>query len=269
MIAVESPTVLEELPVRVALISDIHGNDVALRAALACIERVGVDLTVCLGDVATLGPRPRETLAMLRDRRCPCIQGNHDAFLLDPAAARAYTDAQVVLDAVDWCRAELTTDDLAFVRSFEPAMTLEPLAGATLALFHGSPRSHTEELLATTPPDVLEELLGRDRATVMAGGHTHLQMLRQHRGTIIVNPGSVGMPFLEHAAGRAPTLLAVVELAVVEISRAGTSVGLQRLPLDLHAALDEVRASKTPLRAMLLEQYANPSRPFSPHAPTG
>lgn len=67
---------------RVALISDIHANEVALQAVLDDIARVGVDQIVCLGDVATLGPRPGATIQTLRDLACPCIQGNHDAFLL-------------------------------------------------------------------------------------------------------------------------------------------------------------------------------------------
>ena len=64
---------------RIALISDLHGNAVALEAVLAHADRMGVDETICLGDVATLGPRPREVVGMLRDRGCRCILGNHDS----------------------------------------------------------------------------------------------------------------------------------------------------------------------------------------------
>ena len=70
---------------RVALISDLHANLVAIQAVLADIQRVGVDQIFCLGDVATLGPAPGAVLQLLRDLRCPCILGNHDAFLLDAA----------------------------------------------------------------------------------------------------------------------------------------------------------------------------------------
>ncbi len=69
---------------RIALISDIHANEVALGAVLDDIERTGVDRVVCLGDVATLGPRPESVLDRIRQMDCPCIMGNHDAFLLDP-----------------------------------------------------------------------------------------------------------------------------------------------------------------------------------------
>src|SRR5262245_16313658 len=100
---------------RVALISDLHANVVALEAVLADARRLGVDRIVCLGDVATLGPRPGEMLARLRDLGCPCIMGNHDEFLLEPELIRGYSEARVIVDSVDWCRAELSTGELDFV----------------------------------------------------------------------------------------------------------------------------------------------------------
>ncbi|MEO6600819.1 MAG: metallophosphoesterase family protein, partial [Polyangiaceae bacterium] len=68
---------------RVALISDLHGNELAFNAVLADIARQGVDQIICLGDVATLGPRPRDVLGRLAELRCVCILGNHDEFMLD------------------------------------------------------------------------------------------------------------------------------------------------------------------------------------------
>jgi hypothetical protein len=101
-------------------------------------------------------------------------------------------------------------------------------------------------------------MLGGHDAAMMACGHTHIQMLRQHRGTLIVNPGSVGFPFKEHVQGRAPELLAHAEYALVEIDRdrGGISVDLRRVPLELDALRDAARASDSPLRGYLLQQYA-------------
>jgi predicted phosphodiesterase len=241
---------------RIALISDLHGNDLALRAVLDDVRRAGVDEIVCLGDVATLGPRPHEVLATLRELRCTCIVGNHDAFLLDERLVRSYTEAQVVVDAVDWCREELDASERELLRSFVPTADRDLGRGARLFLFHGSPRSHTEDLLATTPPDELDERLDGHEATVLAGGHTHLQMLRQHRGALLVNPGSVGMPFKEYVANRTPTVLAHAEYAVVE-SRDGTiAVDLRRVALDRAALRAQAEATTNPFRTMLLRQYS-------------
>lgn len=242
--------------VRIALISDIHGNEVALQAVVERMAKAGVDQVVCLGDVATLGPRPGRVLAMLRELACPCILGNHDEFLLDPDLIHTYTEAPVIVEAVDWCRSQLSAEDLSFVRTFQPRLELALDAHHRLLLFHGSPGSHMDDLLATTPPDELDRLLSGHRATVMAGGHTHIQMLRQHRGMLIVNPGSVGLPFEEYVAGRPPTLMTHAEYAIVEARGGSIRVTLERVPLDRSALRDVVRNSDNPLAGFLLQHYA-------------
>ncbi|MEP7126117.1 MAG: metallophosphoesterase family protein [Byssovorax sp.] len=241
---------------RVALISDLHGSEVALSAVLASIDRRGVDQVVCLGDVATLGPRPGFVLDTLRARGCPTILGNHDEFLWNPGLVRSYTEAPVIVEAVDWCRDQLSPADLDFVRSFQPTLTL-PLDGVNqLFLFHGSPASHLTDLLATTPPDELDRHLAGCNAAVMAGGHTHIQMLRQHRGALLVNPGSVGLAFREYVAGKAPTLMPHAEYAIVESAGGAVSVTLQRVPLDKGALRKAAADSDNPLRGMLIQQYS-------------
>ena len=90
----------------------------------------------------------------------------------------------------------------------------------------------------------------------MAGGHTHIQMLRQHRGTLIVNPGSVGAPFKEFVSGQRPTLLHHAEYAIVETIQGSLNVSLRRVHLEKQALRQMVTASDNPLRPWLLQQYS-------------
>lgn len=244
---------------RVALVSDLHGNLLALDAVLDDAARAGADRIVCLGDVATLGPRPHEVLARLRALGCDCVQGNHDAFLLDAALIRRYTETPIVVDAVDWCRAQLDAGELDFVRGFQPELTVALDGGATLACYHGTPRSHMEDLTPWAAADAIDVMLDGRAATVLAGGHTHLQMLRQHRGMLVVNPGSVGMPFVEAPrAGAPPTLMAHAEYATVEASAAGAvEVRLKRVALPRRALREQAAACDFPLRDWLVAQYAD------------
>ena len=240
---------------RVALISDIHGNDLALGAVLADIKRRGVDQIVCLGDVATLGASPQKSIDLLVALNCPCIIGNHDAFLLQPGLVETYTQAAPVIDAINWCREQLSTESFDYLRTFKPMDELL-LGSASMLLYHGSPRSNVEDIVATTPPELLDRLFEDQQATVMAGGHTHVQMLRQHRGRLILNVGSVGMPFREYVAGARPTILAHAEYTIVEEAAGVVAATLYRVPLDKSALRDSLAKSTNPLRDWLIEQYA-------------
>jgi len=241
---------------RIALISDIHGNDLALEVALDDIHRERVDQIICLGDVATLGPQPREVIARLKALGCLCVMGNHDAFLLDPGLIPAYTTEPIIVETIEWCARQLTRADVDYLRSFLPSVSLSLDTSNTLLCFHGSPKSNTDNILATTPPPELDKLLEGQTATLLAGGHTHLQMLRQHKGALIVNPGSAGQPFVETTSQGPPRLLPWAEYAIVNSHNGVIGIELRRVPLDPDALRQRASASDVPLRGWLIQQYA-------------
>ncbi len=240
---------------RLALISDLHGNALALQAVLADAARRGVDEIVCLGDVATLGPHPREVIAELRSRQIRCILGNHDEFMLDAGLIHTYTEAPQVVDAVTWCREALTDDDLAYLRAAQRSEHRR-IEGVDVLLVHGSPRSHMEEIVATTPDDALSERLDGHRPQVLVGGHTHMQMLRRFDGVTLVNPGSVGAPFLGVARAGPPVILAHTEYATITFERGAFSVSLHHLPLSKAALRDQALRSGHPMADWLAAPYA-------------
>ncbi|MEN8182146.1 MAG: metallophosphoesterase family protein [Myxococcota bacterium] len=239
---------------RIALISDIHGNAIALRAVLRSIEREGVDEIVCLGDVATLGVGPSEVVDTLRELGCRCIVGNHDDYLLDPRLVDSHCEG-TISEAIAWGREQLSNDQMEFLSRFEAGITLSLGTRHRLMLYHGSPSSNTVDLLADTPAAEFDQQLGPDRATVMAGGHTHIQMLRQHRGSLVINPGSVGAPFLEFPVGGRPTILGHAEYATVDVVGESVAVGLHRVALDRTELASAARASSNPMGAELAAPY--------------
>jgi putative phosphoesterase len=241
---------------RVALISDLHGNDVSLSAVLEDIDRRGADEVICLGDVATLGPRPHEVIETLEKRGLRCILGNHDEFMLDAQLIRAYTEVPIVVDAVDWCRDQLAREEVDFLASFRTDIEIQLSKNASLFLFHGSPRSNMEDLLATMDADELDECLAGAKGTVMAGGHTHIQMMRQHRGTLLVNPGSVGMPFKEYVGGCAPTIMPYAEYAMVEADGDVVHVDLRRVSVEKPALKKQASCCPIQICRSLEAQYS-------------
>ena len=240
---------------RIALNSDIHASLVALQAVLADIDREQVDQIVCLGDVAALGPQPRAVVARLEALECPCVMGNHDYHLLNPDMANEY--APGVAETTAWCAAQLSEADFDYLRSFQPLIEVPLGAQATLLCFHGSPRSNMDYILATTPVAELDEMLAGHTATVMAGGHTHVHLLRQHKGVTIVNAGSVGWPFEQMPFDPSPRLLPWAEYAIVNWFDGVLGVELRRVPVDLEAVKQATLDSDLPYAAYWVESWDN------------
>lgn len=240
---------------RIALISDIHGNEIALQSVIDSIRTSGADQVVCLGDVATLGVAPGAVLDMLRQQGCPCIAGNHDDYVLGAPLDDGHSSTPVLRDAILWCRDELSSGQIEFVRGFEDGLVMPLGRQHSLRLFHGSPSSNLVNLLPDTSVSELDSLLGEARATVMAGGHTHIQMLRQHHGMLLVNPGSVGAPFREYPESGPPVILPHAEYAIVEARGADITVMMHRVALDRAALARAAAASKNPLASELALAY--------------
>jgi putative phosphoesterase len=235
---------------RLALISDLHGNEFALDSVLSD-ARGAFDQLVCLGDVATLGPRPGAVLARLRELGCPCILGNHDEFMFNPGLIRSYSESPLIVASVDATRQALAPQELAFIEGFSRTLSV-----GDVFLYHGTPRSNMEDLLAETPPGSVDEMLEGRQALVFAGGHTHLQMVRQHHGVLIVNPGSLGLPFREYASGGPPVILPHAEYAIVDVRPEGVSVDVRRVALKRRALASQLDGWDNPLAAPLRAAYA-------------
>ncbi|MGV1008412.1 MAG: metallophosphoesterase family protein [Dermatophilaceae bacterium] len=179
---------------RLAVLSDIHGNAPALQAVLRQVRAEGADLLVNLGDIVSGAVDPRRTLEVLYATEMVTIGGNHERQLVGEPPER--------LGASDAFARDLMTDgDLTWLASLPDVV--EPLPG--VLAFHGSPSDNLCYLLETVTPRGLREASDEEvleRPGVQAGGydvylcgHTHLQRTRSlPDGSLVVNPGSVGMP---------------------------------------------------------------------------
>ncbi len=230
---------------RIDLISDIHANLVALDAVLAEIATRQLDQVVCLGDVAAGGPQPHETMTRLRELNLPVVLGNTDAWCLDRQPFQSTDDhMRRIAEIEHWCAEQLSPDDLAYLRTFKPVVEIPLDDSGTLLCFHGSPRSYDDVIVSTTSEDDLDRMLAGFTADLMAGGHTHAQMLRRHKNMIILNPGSVGLPFVRGFAERRHPAWA--EYASVDLQGRGLSVQFRRVPLDVRAIAEAAREHQMP-----------------------
>jgi predicted phosphodiesterase len=231
---------------RIGLISDIHGNLPALEAVLEGLEREGVDRYVCLGDVA-VGPWPSATVKRVRELGCETILGNWDAWMIDgvPPCGESEVCRKLLEMGTFWAE-QLDADDLDYLRGFEPMLRLDVGGGKRLLFFHGSPRSYNEPILAATPTEELEHMLGGLEAPIMVAGHTHVQMARRLPFALLVNPGSVGLPFLEWPVAAA-RVCRWAEYGVLDYDGDGkVDVQLRRTPYDAEAFIRYALESGVP-----------------------
>lgn len=228
---------------RLAILSDIHGNLVALETVLNELAHRSIDRHICLGDVASSGPQPHAVLAKLMELEWPIVQGNTDAWLLNP---ERYSGDDPFYRRVDeiagWCEMQLTYQDRAFLQTFRPVVEMALGDGLELLGFHGSPRSNEEFITMSTPESEMEEIFGSLPQQIFAGGHTHQQLLRRYRDIHLLNPGSVGLPYEAMRPDGSERNVPWAEYAVLDWESGRLGVECCRVPLDLsqvkQAALD-------------------------------
>lgn len=230
---------------RVALFSDVHGNAIAFDAVLGDLEQHPVDEVVCLGDHAQGGAQPAECLERLRDLGCPAVMGNSDHFLLtlDPGNEPAMAAQS---ETARWSAAELSDELLEFHRSFQPTVELDLGGGHTLLAFHGSPRQRDEVLGPWLDEEEWRAPFDGVDATILAGGHTHLQWARRLGDRYYVNPGSVGLAYDHNQPEETFRADPYAEYALVTVDDGGVGVEFRRVPFDPAAVLEAIEASGMP-----------------------
>jgi putative phosphoesterase len=172
---------------RIAFISDVHGNAIALDQSLECLRKLRVDAIYFLGDAVGYMPAAPEVLDRLHREGIPCQQGNHEAMLLAPTAVSAEREP---IYRLQMTKALLCSDQLQRLASWPTSRELT-FAGRSLLLVHGSPRSVLDGYIY--PDTELAEFhdLSYDAVVI---GHTHRPFIRQSDGKWFVNVGSIGLP---------------------------------------------------------------------------
>jgi predicted phosphodiesterase len=240
---------------RIAVISDVHGNCVALDAALADIRRASVDQVICLGDAIQGGAQPAETVLWLRELACPVVMGNADAWMLTGVQTGDEPFTEMQERVRQWSLAQLSPDDKAFIATFAPTVTLPLSADRQLLCFHGSPASFDEVLLPTMPPDDFRRTLAAHVPAVMTGGHTHLQQVRRLEGTFFFNPGSIGVAYDHDQPRGAFRLDPWAEYAILSESDGVLGLEFRRVPLPMDSLRAMLTATDHPDAARLLREY--------------
>ncbi|MCR6490745.1 metallophosphatase family protein [Amycolatopsis sp. OK19-0408] len=198
----------------IAVLSDIHGVLPALEAVLAEPDVRAAENIVLLGDMLA-GPMPVETLERLQElgSRAVWVRGNADREL----AASARGEGDFVPDPIfPWAARQLRPADLPVLDALPLTVSL-----GEFLFCHATPRDDTEIVLVDSPLSRWAEVLAGVTASTVVCGHTHMPFVRLADRRLVVNPGSVGMPY--GASGAHWALL-------------GDGVQLRRTEYDVEAA---------------------------------
>jgi predicted phosphodiesterase len=214
---------------KIAVISDIHGNVPALEAVVADITTQQVDEVLVGGDLVGRGPQGSEVVQQIVAQGWPSIRGNHEDYLLQ-FRRHEIPDGWLEADewsASRWMAAELTEADIAYIDSLPFSMTsqLEP----RLRLVHGSPKSNNEGLGPWTSDEEIEKHFESVAEPVLVCAHTHRPMEHHLEQGMVINVGSVGLPFnSDHRA----------QYAIIHADGPNLEVEFRQVDYDLERTLE-------------------------------
>jgi predicted phosphodiesterase len=231
---------------RIAVISDIHGNRHAFEATLRAIDGEDVDAIWCLGDLVGYGADPDACVELARERSDLCLAGNHDLAVRGDLPLEEFSRGAAI--AAEWTRETIAEETLDYLLELEPQDL-----GHDVGLYHASPRDPVWEYVLST---LLAELcldVQRHRVCLIGHSHVALSFCRQEgevatgearregaeldvsAGEWLLNPGSVGQP--RDADPRAAWLL---------LDTGSWSAEYRRTEYDIAGAAAAIRAARLP-----------------------
>jgi len=216
--------------IKYLVFGDVHSNLAALEAMLE--KEKSWDEVIFLGDAVVGGPQPDEVLSLLSTLNGVFIKGNHDkeALNVDLRVEKETPHAKWI----QWTRRQISNANIEFLKSFSEEPVVIQRCGLTMTLIHGClSRDLNYRLWPDSSDEVFDALINMYPTPYIIVGHSHVQFVKRHKGTTIINPGGLGQPRL----GKPLACYAVLdengfELKSVEYDTEKTCNAMDRVPLE-------------------------------------
>ncbi|MEA2518488.1 MAG: hypothetical protein QOF49_568 [Chloroflexota bacterium] len=226
------------MTVRVAILSDVHGNLEALTAVRSALKKERPDHVVIAGDHVLFGPDPAGVVDALRDMEASgatIVQGNTDVAVADfdySAANPSFNDGvpDIFRVAAEWAHDALGDERVAWLRRL-PGERRLMLDDTMLLACHASPGSQTQGFDMQLDPAVVFERLSRTDARLIACGHTHIPEIRDLGWKMIINDGSAGLVY-----DGDPT----ASWALIEVTGTDVTAEIKRTEFDTMAVANAI-----------------------------
>ncbi len=224
---------------RIAIISDIHGNLIALDAVLQDLnEQPPVDQLVVAGDLCLNGPCPRQVIERVQALQCPVIQGNTDFEIVTQAPEKG----EKKRNTAAWTREKIGQPGIHYLASLPFSHTIANPVGSVasdLYIVHANPLNLEDAIFPNSTDDELERLLGGldSRIGVLAFGHLHIAYIRWWRNLLLFDVGSCGIPRDEdHRAA----------YGILNWNGKAWEAEIHRVPYDVEAVIRQIRTCGMP-----------------------
>lgn len=180
---------------KVAVLSDIHGNGVALQYAINDLKSLGIKKIIILGDIIMKGPMPSQSLEMLKDKDLEIItwiKGNTDLWLEEIKDIIPSTKRKKELYSYyKYAKDNLKEDQILFLKEL-PLQCSINLNGTSILCVHGTPQSIVEAIDSSVPEEEIKKAIKGVKEQVILSGHSHTSFIGELDDKIIFNVGSIG-----------------------------------------------------------------------------
>ena len=228
---------------KLAFVSDIHGNAVALDAVLEDIKKRGIDQIIVLGDICYRGPEPKRSLDLVRSLNTDVIKGNADEWIVRGIKKGEVPENihSLMSKERDWSVSKLDDDSVKYLQNLPEELTLD-FDSIKIHVFHATPTSLFDVVQSDESNEkVLDKLVTKD-ADIFIYGHIHKSFVRFIDGKCVVNTGSVGLPF---------DGLNKASYAIVEINESNFDISIARVDYDVNKVVKQFEESDYPIREVM------------------
>ncbi|WP_226527403.1 metallophosphoesterase family protein [Metabacillus niabensis] len=235
---------------KIAFISDIHGNAVALEAVLKDLKKKNIEKICVLGDISYRGPEPKRSLELIRSLQAEVIKGNADEWVVRGVRQGEVPDGalEMMNKEREWIFSNLESTDIDYLSQLPTELYLNE-HGIEIFAFHATPASLFEVIPQNVEDSLLyEKVLSKKAATIYLYAHIHKPYIRYINGRVIMNIGSVGLPF---------DGVTKASYGVITIDESGYSTSIERVGYDIEKVMKQYREVGYPNADMMIQVLKN------------
>lgn len=234
---------------RLAFLSDIHGNAVALEAVLEDISKRNIDKIIVLGDISYRGPEPKRALELVKSLNTDVIKGNADEWVVRGIKEGEVAESafQMMNKERDWIYKQLNEEDIRYLDELPTEMKLEA-EDIMIHAFHATPSSLFDVVQPFESDAALIDKLMRSDADLFVYAHIHKPFIRYIEGKCLMNIGSVGLPF---------DGLTKSSYAIVDIKEGDFQTSIVRVGFDLEKVIKQYQEGDYPNSEQMIKVIQN------------